>query len=216
MQEPKVRLPKALSPSEVDNMDIECFDWGEDWSRVFGNPALTGIWMVWGDSGSGKTSFCLQLAKELSKFGKVIYNSLEQGRRSLTMQQAMRRSQMSALPKGAFRLTCEEMDVLSARLSRKHSPDIAIIDSIQYTGFRAKDLFEFKRKHANKLIIFVSQIKNGEPDGSVAQKAKFDSDLKIYLQGYRAFSRGRTMGDDPNAYYTIWEEGAARYWIDKE
>ena len=41
--------------------------------------------VVWGKSGNGKTSFVLQLCKELTRYGKVAYDSLEEGS-SLTMQ----------------------------------------------------------------------------------------------------------------------------------
>lgn len=215
MEDGKTRLPKALSPTDLLRMNIPSLELSEDWARVFGEPSKTGVWAVWGDTGSGKTAFCLELAKELSRHGKVVYNSLEQGV-SLTMQQAIRRHQMDEIPKGRFNLISEDIATLSVRLSRKHSPDIVIIDSVQYTGLKVREFREFKRRHPSKLIIFVSQMKSGRPDGYLAEKVVYDADLKIFLQGYRAFSRGRTFGEDPNAYYTIWEEGAARYWLANE
>lgn len=214
MEKTKARLPKALSPADLLKMNIPALELADEWSRVFGHPSRTGVWAIWGDTGSGKTSFCLELARELSKYGKVAYNSLEQGI-SLTMQQAMRRHRMNTIPKGRFLFISEDIDTLSARLSRKHSPDVVIVDSIQYTGLKVKDFRAFKRAHPNKLLIFVSQVKAGRPDGYLAEKVVYDADLKIFLQGYRAFSRGRTFGEDVNAYYTIWEEGAAKYWLNE-
>jgi hypothetical protein len=39
----------------------------------------------------------------------------------------------------------------------------------------------------------------------------YDASLKIWIEGYRAFSKGRYIG--PNGgVYTIWEEGAEKYW----
>lgn len=169
MEQSKVRLPKALSPSDILKMNISSLSLSEEWSRVFGEPSRTGVWAIWGDTGSGKTSFCLELAKELSKYGKVAFNSLEQGV-SLTMQNAIRRHQMDRIPTGRFQLISEDMETLSARLSRKHSSDFVIIDSVQYTGFKIKDFREFKRRHQNKLLIFVSQMKAGRPDGYIAKK----------------------------------------------
>lgn len=34
----------------------------------------------------------------------------------------------------------------------------------------------------------------------------YDADLKIYIEGYVAFSKGRYIGD--TGRYVIWEEGA--------
>lgn len=43
---------------------------------------------VWGNSGNGKTSFVMQLCKYLCRFGRVAYNSLEEGA-SLTMKNTL-------------------------------------------------------------------------------------------------------------------------------
>jgi len=38
----------------------------------------------------------------------------------------------------------------------------------------------------------------------------YTADLKIWVEGYRAFSKGRTFGE--LGYYTIWPERAEAYW----
>ena len=58
--------------------------------EAFGQPEQNGVWFIWGRSGNGKTSFVLQLCKELTRYGKVAYDSLEEGD-SLTMQNALMR-----------------------------------------------------------------------------------------------------------------------------
>ena len=45
---------------------------------------------------------------------------------------------------------------------------------------------------------------------SAAKKVMFDATLKIYVEGFKAFSKGRFIG--PTGEYTIWQEGAERYW----
>ncbi len=42
----------------------------------------------------------------------------------------------------------------------------------------------------------------------------YDASLKIFVEGFRAISKGRFIG--PKGYYTVWEEGAERYWGKKE
>ena len=40
----------------------------------------------------------------------------------------------------------------------------------------------------------------------------YDASLKIYVEGFRAFSKGRFFGSV--GHFTIWDEGAVRYWGD--
>ena len=59
------------------------------WRAAFGQPSYSGSWIIWGASGSGKTRFALQLCKELTKYGRVAYDSLEEGD-SLSLQRGFR------------------------------------------------------------------------------------------------------------------------------
>lgn len=45
------------------------------WLASFGNPDVSGSWLVWGKSGSGKTTFLLMLSKYLTQFERVLYLS---------------------------------------------------------------------------------------------------------------------------------------------
>lgn len=38
----------------------------------------------------------------------------------------------------------------------------------------------------------------------------YDASLKVWVEGYTAFSKGRFIGE--TGKYTIWQEGADRYW----
>ena len=55
-----------------------------------------GVWFIWGSSGNGKTSFVMQLCKQLTRFGRVAYNSLEEGD-DVTMQNALIRFGMKSV-----------------------------------------------------------------------------------------------------------------------
>lgn len=200
---------RAFSPSEVLNMKKDTIPFTGAWQEAFGNPEWVGVWIVWGNSGDGKTSFLMQLCKELSEWRKVGYNSLEQ-KASKTMQNTLREYNMQQCKRGRFQLIPgESIADLSERLSKPKSPDIIVIDSFQYTQMSYKDYIVFKEKHPNKLIIFVSHADGTQPDGRAARKVKYDAELKIRVEGFRAFSLGRTIGE--RGYYTIWEQGAIDY-----
>ena len=181
------------------------------WAEAFGEPERVGIWFIWGKSGNGKSSFVMQLCKELTKFGRVAYDSLEEGA-GLTMQNALRRYGMADVNRRFQVLDCEPVSDLGERMDRRKSPDFYVIDSFQYTQMSYKEYQSFKEAHRDKLLIFVSHADGHNPDGRSAKKVMYDASLKIYVEGFRAFSKGRFFG--PASYFTIWDEGAARYWGD--
>jgi KaiC/GvpD/RAD55 family RecA-like ATPase len=201
---------KALSPAEILKMKKATIPFTGAWQEAFGNPEWVGVWIVWGNSGSGKSSFVMQLCKELAQWKKVVYNSLEQ-RHSKTMQDAIRDYNMQSCRPGWFQvIPGEPLDKFSERLLKPRSPEVVIIDSYQYTQMGYKDYIAFKEKHPNKLIIFVSHADGAQPDGRAAKKVKYDAELKVYVDKFRAFSLGRTAGE--LGYYTVWEKRAKELW----
>lgn len=190
-------------------MKRQAFPFKDEWYHAFSRPERTGVWIIWGNSGNGKTRFALQLCKYLCQFDRVIYNSLEEGA-CLNMQNALIDCGMQEVNKQFLLLDGEPIDELSIRLIKKRSPGIVVIDSFQYTQMNYKQYIKFKESHKDKLIIFVSHADGKMPSGRSAKSLMFDASLKIYVEGYRAFSKGRFIGD--KAAYDIWPEGANQYW----
>ena len=206
-------LRRALSVSDVLRLKRETYTFEGAWAEAFGQPEQNGVWFVWGGSGNGKTSFVLQLCKELSRFGRVAYDSLEEGA-SLTMQNAFVKMGMQDVARRFVLLDREDMELLDARLGKRKSPDIVVIDSFQYTGMTFRDYQAFKERHADKLLIFISQADGSKPAGRTAVSVMYDAALKIFVSGYRAISKGRYFGT--KGYYTIWEERARLIYGDEE
>lgn len=215
MAQERKRLPKGLSPRDILSIKFDTLPLEGDFGRAFGEPERKGVWLMWGGSGSGKTSMAMLLAKELTKYGKVVYNSLEQGK-SLSLQQAVERHRMDEITRGRFiLLDKEDMETLSERLSRRKSPDFVIIDSLQYAFKNYNEYRDFRARHQDKLLIFVSHAEGVQPAGKPAVKVMYDADMKILVEGYRATSKGRFFGE-PGACYVIWEEGASQYTLQTE
>lgn len=206
-------LRRALSVSDVLRLKRETYAFEGAWAEAFGQPEQNGVWFVWGGSGNGKTSFVLQLCKELSRFGRVAYDSLEEGA-SLTMQNAFVKMGMQDVSRRFVLLDREGMELLDARLGKRKSHDIVVIDSFQYTGMTFRDYQAFKERHADKLLIFISQADGSKPAGRTAVSVMYDAALKIFVSGYRAISKGRYFGT--KGYYTIWEERARLVYGDEE
>jgi hypothetical protein len=193
-------------------MKKDSFSFESKWEEAFGAPERTGVWFVWGNSGNGKTSFIMQLCKELCKYGRVAYDSLEEGD-SLSMQNTLIRFGMGAVNRKFLLLNCEPIDELSERMSKHKSPDFYIIDSFQYARMSYREYIRFKEVHRDKLIIFISHADGRNPEGRAAKSVMYDATLKIWVEGYKAFSKGRFIG--PTGEYVIWPEGAEKYWGEK-
>jgi hypothetical protein len=70
------------------------------------------------------------------------------------------------------------------------------------------------RKFASASKIPIPALKKCEekhPVGKTALKVMYDASLKIWVEGYKAFSKGRYIGSN-GGEYVIWEDGAANYW----
>lgn len=202
-------MTRAKSVSELLATKIETFPFRDEWYDAFGEPERRGVWLVWGNSGNGKTTFVVQLCKYLCQFERVIYDSLEEGA-GLTMKNTLIRCGMLEVNRRFLLLDNEPMKELSERLQKRKSPGIVVIDSFQYTQMTYKQYVAFKEKHRDKLIIFVSHAEGKFPSGRSARSVMFDASQKIYVEGYRAFSKGRFLG--PKKQIDIWPEEAGIYW----
>ncbi len=187
-------------------MKFKKLDFTDRWHDMLGTPCLGDTWIVWGQSANGKTSFCLQLAKYLTQFGYVAYNSLEEGA-SLSFRQALERSNFTN-PQGKFRILDKEpIDELEVRLSKQRSPDFIFIDSLQYTGLTKSKYKELKQRFRKKTFIYISHAKGKEPRGATAQFIRYDAGVKIWVDSFKAFPDSRYGGGKD---FMIYPEGHDR------
>ena len=203
-------MARTLSAKQVLTIKFDTIRLGGGWNECVGEIETTGIWFIWGNSGNGKTSAVVSLCKELSAFGKVLYNSREEGV-SLTMQNTLRRYGMGELG-SRFQLAKMSLQELDEKISQQRSPKFVVLDSFQFMGLTYKDFRAFCEKHKNKMLIFVSRTRGRQPEGRAAISAMYDASCKIWVEGYKAFSKGRFVGT--TGEMTIWDEGAKKYWSD--
>lgn len=213
-------MSRAISNINVLAARFETVEFAGEWLASFGRPELRGTWIIWGGSGSGKTTFTLMLCKYLANFGRVAYNSLEQGL-SLSLQKAWERVGMVEAGNSVILLNKEELPELRARLNKRKSPEIIIIDSVQYLdGFNWASFKKLKREYPDKLFIFISQSDRAgkDPDGKLAGKIRYDAEIKIKVEGFKAFVTTRyedAERGEGGADFIIWEQGAAEYWAEQ-
>lgn len=204
-------VPQAISNHDVATARFKAVPFEGEWKASFGCPELHGSWLIWGGSGSGKTTFALMMAKYLSQWSRVAYNSLEQGL-SLSLQKAWLRVGIPEAGNKVVLLDKEPVEKLRERLSRRKSPGVVIIDSLTaMPGFRKKDYVELMRMFPQKLFIFLAHEKRGLPDPAIAETVRRLSDVKIHVDTYKAFPVSRFEDKEVGeggAPFLIWPEKA--------
>ena len=170
------------------------------------------MWFVYAGQGNGKTSFLVQLIKYLATFEKVVYNSLEESS-DHTLQLAFGKQGMQDVSRRVSILEAESPKDMGERMSKRKAAKVWVVDTVQYWDITWEQYLDLKRKHHDKLIIFVSHMEGNAPDGKVAMKIMRDASLKIFISGFMAVSKGRYIG--PTGKYIIWKEEAKRIWGSK-
>lgn len=205
------KTSRAYSVSNILTKKFDPLQFENDWLVSLGKPDKAFSAIIWGNSSNGKTSLAMQLAKYLTKFGKVAYNSLEEGI-SHTMRMSIERNFMEDCENSFILLDREPFDQMIERMKKQKSPQFLIIDSVQYTRITKNQYYELKElmQEKGKGIIWVSQAKGKEPKGALADDIRYDVDLKLWVEGYKMFPSGRLNGGGEP--YTIWAEKAAKYW----
>lgn len=199
---------RAYSPKEVLAKTYKTLPWGPKWSVPFGEVPVNETWFISGASASGKSSFVMQLAKELCNYGTVLYLSYEEGV-SMSFQERLKREKMNEV-QGRFRTVVgDTYDDLVERLRRPKSAKFVIIDSFQDSKLTYEEVEALITRFHRKGFIFISQEYKGQPTGKPAGRVKYKAGIKIRVSGYKAYCQGRFTAN-PEAYYVVWEEGILR------
>ena len=201
-------MKRAYSVSNVMNAKFKTLPFDGQWLEAVGCPQLGGSWLIYGAPKNGKTSLAMQAAKYLCRFTKVAYNSVVEGL-SLSIRSAMQRLNMEEVSRRFVLLDKEDVKDLTERLSKRCSPDVVIVDSVQFMGLKWSEYKTLKDNFPNKLFIYVSHIDGNKPEGSVAQKIWRDSNVYIRVEGFRGFPVGRYGG---GKHLDISKEKASAYW----
>ena len=196
---------RAYSPKEVLSKTYKLLPWGDRWSGPFGFPTANETWFISGASASGKSSFVMQLAKELTNYGMVLYCSYEEGV-SQSFKNRMEMFKMNEV-QGRFRVATDDTyEELMNRLSKPKSAHFVIIDSFQVAEWKYDQVKQLIQRFPAKSFIFISQEYKGQPMGKAAMRLRYLAGIKVRVVGYKAYCQGRFTGD-PGSYYTVWEDG---------
>tara|TARA_R110002126_G_scaffold78629_1_gene195623 strand:+ start:11865 stop:12491 length:627 start_codon:yes stop_codon:yes gene_type:complete len=185
---------RAFNVKDLLSKKFDLMPFTGSWEESFGKPCKQFSMMIYGGSGSGKTELAIQLSKYLTNFGKVAYNSIEQGI-SHTLQMAMERNNMEQVADKFQILDKENLAEMNARLKKQRSPDFLVIDSIQYLQMNKAEYFDFKNEfYPKKGIIYISHIDKGNLKGALASDIWYDVDIQVPVEGFKGFPKKRLNG----------------------
>lgn len=199
-----------FSVTELENTKFKVMEFEGKWLESFGKPEAKGVWIIYGESFHGKSSFMTQLAKYLTGFvkHKVLINSLEEGK-SHSLKLNIQRAALGTVADKILLGNRQPIEAVKNRLKSRRSPEIIFTDSIQYTDLNKKTYYQLRDEFSSKLWVFISQADGKEPRGALAKHVRFDADVKIRVEGYKAFVESRYGG---GKVFIIDAERAAAYW----
>ena len=199
-----------FSVTELENTKFKVMEFEGKWLESFGKPEAKGVWIIYGESFHGKSSFMTQLAKYLTGFvkHKVLINSLEEGK-SHSLKLNIQRAALGTVADKILLGNRQPIEAVKNRLKSRRSPEIIFTDSIQYTDLNKKTYHQLRDEFSSKLWVFISQADGKEPRGALAKHVRFDANVKIRVEGYKAFVESRYGGGN---VFIIDAERAAAYW----
>lgn len=118
-------MGRAYSFEHIRQYRPEVMALSGPFAGLIGSLERTGSWIVWGNSGSGKTRFTLQLAR----YARVCYDSLKEGL-SLTMKQAIEGVGMADVKRSFMLLDREPIAELREWLEKRNRPRVVMVDSL--------------------------------------------------------------------------------------
>ena len=110
-----------------------------------------------------------------------------------------------------FQIIDEGYRELIERLERHKSPKFVIIDSLQYMNISYRQYQALKARFGRKLFVWISHADGRDPLGPTAKKVRYDANVKIRIEGFKAFAQSRYGGGEP---YEIWPEKAREVWVE--
>lgn len=204
-QAEKLKLKKVLTVANVQNQTIHRLNFEGEFYQAFNKPQDRGVWFVWGSSGSGKSTFLMMLAKQMAWQYKTLYNLLEE---EPSDSDYIERTELCCMNEvqDNFHTASYNVEELNAYLDRKGSPKVVVIDSLIYWTKRFDEYLELKNRYKDKIFIMSGHAQGKDPRSEFEKSVMYDAKMKIFIEGYAAYCKGRTIG--PNGgLFIIYPQG---------
>ena len=195
-------MPRTLGVNFILNKAYRSLEFTGVWADTFGLPSDPFTMMIYGHPKNGKTSMCMMFAKYLTRFGKVWYNSIEEGD-TKTIQDAFIRAGLHELEEGKFMLGDRYFFTdMVEKLAKPNSGRFVFVDSRDFINLTCQQFKKLKALFPRKSFIIVCWEAAGKPAGKFAKDIEFIVDVVVHVANFRAFVRSRFGGGKE---YVIWD-----------
>lgn len=195
---------KAIGVKQFLEKSYDVYVIEGEWLDSFGSLEKNFKMSVTGDSGHGKTDLVVKFVKELCLKNnvKADYFSYEQGH-GKSLQDAIIRNNMEDVKGKVMFITGGLFEELVARLKRRASARIVVIDSQDYAELSTKQYKELIKLFPRKSFIIISWAKNDKPKNQAAKDIEYMSCIKTLVKNFKAYPSSRFGGNKP---YVIWDK----------
>lgn len=199
------KLKRALTVGNIVNQKVEIIPFSGEMHKAFKSPQSKGVWFIWGPSGSGKSSFVTQLEKEYARTVKTLHNELEEELDAHELIERVKTHQMQDV-KDNYLTASFNYEQTVAYLDKNKSVKAITINSAPYFFASFDQYLEFKRKYRNRTLIIVGHANGKQPYSELEKRIMYDANQKVFVEGYLAACKGRTIGEN-GGLFIIWKEG---------
>lgn len=189
-------LKRTLNANDIRKCKDRPLGFKGEFLDAFGDVSVNAVWLLWGQSGMGKSTLAMILAKYLTQYsnehGRVHYASMEENVKSTSFKNRVIEFD---LPK-SFQAVNESLEDLRERLNRRKSAHFVIIDSAdralrpykqtEKMGILEQFVDEFSHKH----IIIIGRASGNKPN-SLAAEIEYLADVKVQVKWGLALAKSR-------------------------
>ncbi|TZF81798.1 hypothetical protein FW774_17225 [Pedobacter sp. BS3] len=204
---------KVLGTYQFQQKKFKLMGLTGEFAPHLGNIPFAFQMIVFGNSGNGKTEYCIRLAKTLASYGKVAWISYEQGH-GFDLQQAINRNRMDEVNGQFYVIDPNEsrdhsktyIEELYEYLDKRNSPDFIFVDSVDYTRFTWDDYILLKNTFKRKTFIFISHAAGKRPKSSIGERILYDGGIGVFIDKYIGFVIKNRFGGFED--FLVWEAKA--------
>lgn len=172
----------------------------EDWANHLGELPIPFKMYIDGEGGHGKTEYVMLLSKMSAEhIGKTLLNNVEQGKhKSIQMSWKRNRFKEEVKPGKWMYSSDNDFEQFKARLKKRNSGRVIIIDSISFWPLTVKQVQELFQEFPHKSFALIAYA----ADSTKNKAIKHLCDIKVRVENFKAYPRSRFEGNKP---FTIAE-----------
>lgn len=179
----------TFSAKTILNRSFRELPFDGEWEALMGKPEPNFRAIIHGAPKQGKTTFTMQAALELSKYGKVLVSVSETGI-SKSLQSLLERTGISPDNDRIRFVYCQTVAELEAKVKSRAGYRFIIVDSAQSCGLTVGRFIKLYKAYPHKSFLVVLQSnRNGNFNGP--QRWVHEVDCKIMLDNGIAYCEGR-------------------------